>query len=301
MDLSKTKTQLIAGHAAFGDLLFFAKVDDDSTPETVVSNFFSWDEGNWTESDLAAPWATASMASIRRDDVGRVILAIGPHGEYWELVPRMNTEVIGRISEDSFLSRRLRVIDDTVLAAGMARKMFLREPDGSWMPAGPKAALPEGKAAGFNDLAGLSLKEVYAVGWHGEIWCWNGAKTWRQIDSPLSSHLSAACCKPDGTVIAVGYDGAMVQGKGEEWQVIDTGRKENLLSVAHFRGKTYACSAYLLMHLTPNGLVSVENLADSDDEPATCLHLLPSDDGEALFSLGPKDLFVLTDSWKRIV
>ena len=140
-----------------------------------------------------------------------------------------------------------------------------------------------------------------AVGWHGEIWRWNGANTWRQIDSPLSSHLSAACCKPDGTVIAVGYDGAMVQGKGDEWQVIDTGRKENLLSVAHFRGETYACSAYSLMRLTPNGLVAVDNLVDPDDEPVTCLHLLPSDDGEALFSLGPKDLFLLTDSWKRIV
>ncbi len=299
--MDHSDSHFLAGHAAFGDLLFFSKVDDDSTPETVISNFFSWDAGVWKESDVAAPWAASSMASIKPADIGRVILAIGPHGQFWQAIPGANTEFIGKISKDSFLSRRLRVVDGTVFAVGMARKMFRRERDGSWTPVGPKAALPEGKAAGFNDLAGLSQKEVYAVGWHGEIWRWNGANTWRQIDSPLSSHLSAACCKPDGTVIAVGYDGAMVQGNGDEWQVIDTGRKENLLSVAHFRGETYACSAYSLMRLTPNGLVAVDNLVDPDDEPVTCLHLLPSDDGEALFSLGPKDLFLLTDSWKRIV
>jgi hypothetical protein len=298
--MDHSDTHFLVGHAAFADLLFFAKAEDKSTPATVSSIFFWWDNNAWGESDQNAPWPAASMASIKPADGGRVILAIGPHGDYWEYVPQAKTEVFGKISKDSFLSRRLRVIEETVFAAGMARKMFRRERDGSWTPVGPKVALPEGKAAGFNDLAGRSLKEIYAVGWHGEIWRWNG-KTWRQIDSPLSAHLSAACCLPDGTVIAVGYDGAMVQGKGDEWRTIDTGRKETLLSVAHFRGETYVCSAYLLMHLTPDGLKPVENLADPDDEPATCLHLLPSDDGEALFLLGPKDLFLLTDSWARIV
>lgn len=301
--MDHSTTSFVAGDAAFPDLIFCAKSEDGrSTGQGVVCGFFCLDGDEWLQYEESVNWPVASLVAIKPPDIGRLVVAVGPHGDYWESLAQQQLERVGKIDTDgAFLARRLRAIDGQIFAVGMARKMFLREHDGRWTSVGPYAPLPEGRAAGFNDLAGLSAKDFYAVGWHGEIWRRIDGKKWRQIDSPLSAHLSAACCKPDGTVIAVGYEGAMVEGKGDEWRVVDTGRKENLLGVAHFRGETYACSPYMLMRLTSNGLLPVENLADPDDEPATCLHLLPSNDGGALVSLGPKDLFLLTDAWKRLV
>jgi hypothetical protein len=296
-------TGFLSGYAPFYDLLFCAKEEDGRTGvQGTVCGFFGLDGESWSQYFKSVNWPAISMASIRPQGIGRVVVAIGPHGDYWESLAELEVENVGRISQDGrFLARRLRVIEDTIFAAGMARKLFRRELDGQWTSVGTDAILPEGRAAGFNDIAGESLSEIYAVGWHGEIWSWDG-RVWVQIDSPTSAHLSAACCMPDGTILGVGYGGVMVRGRGDKWRTVDTGREENLLSVCSHNDEVFVCSAHKLMQLTDDGLVPVSMLADPNDPPATCLHLLQSDDHEALYSMGPKDLFRLQGSyWERLV
>jgi len=301
--MDHSTTTFLSGYAPFHDMLFFAKSEDGRTSKQgVVCGFFGLDGEEWGQYSESVDWPAISMASIKPEEIGRIVVAVGPHGQYWESVAEAEVENVGQLLQgEKFQARRLRVVNETMFAVGMARKALRREPDGTWASFGPSLPLPEGRATGFNDLVGTSLSEMYAVGWHGEIWNWD-EKVWRQIDSPISTHLSAACCMPDGTVLAVGYDGGMVRGRGDVWAPVDSGHTENLLDVCCFGGETYVCSAYKLMRLVADGLEPVANFADPEDVPATCLHLLKSHDNEAVYSMGPKDLFRLRGSvWERVV
>jgi len=227
------------------------------------------------------------------------VVAVGPAGQYWEAAPLSMKESIGRIGSAQPSIRGVRAIDDSLYLVGMGRLVMERVNVGQWRDMSPKGDQVKGQVVGFEDIGGFSSEEVYAVGWQGEIW-WRDKMKWRQVDSPVSANLNSIACGAEGVVYIVGDDGVMLEGRRETWKVIDTGKSENLLDVAVFKQQIFAVTDFSILRLSPDGrLVPADNFID-DDRPSTCLHLLDCPD--AVFSMGPSDLFRLTDGpWERLV
>jgi hypothetical protein len=249
--------------------------------------------------DESAAWPAIAMATIKPEGGTRTVVAVGPAGQYWEVAPQSLKEVMGIIGEAQRSIRGVRSVGDSLYLVGMGRLVMERVDVGQWHDMSPKGDQVKGQVVGFEDIGGFSTEEVYAVGWQGEIW-WRNKLKWRQVDSPVSANLNSIACSVEGVVYIVGDNGVMLEGRHETWKVVDTGKSENLLDVAVYKQQVFVVTDFGIFRLSPSGRLVAEDNFVEDDRPSTCLHLLESPD--AVFSMGPSDLFRLTDgSWERLV
>jgi hypothetical protein len=298
-------SSFLSGCAPLADFMFFSKeVDEFASENQPNCSFFSYDEDEedkddqFRKYDTSTSWVAIAMVTIKPTSTGkREVIAVAPDGEFWELEPLSTDEFTGVIKSSRGSIRSLTAIDDVVYGCGMARTVMKRESRGNWLEFGPPDS-QSGAVIGFEDISGFNAQDIYAVGWRGEIWHFNGKK-WNQIDSPTSSILSAVCCADDGFVYAVGHDGVMLKGRNDSWTIIETQRRDHLIDVEFYAGKIYVITNFDVFKLTKKGLeVDVEFPAK--DRPSTCLHLLKAVD--ALFCMGTKDLWrKKTSKWQRIV
>ena len=294
------------GWAPHVDFVFFARERDDLADEDVVAtSFYMWDEQaaldqQWGMYDAIVAWRAQGMASIKPASADRVTVALGTRGQYFEVEPATGAESVGVIGGLNVLIRRVAAIGDEIFAAGMGRSVIRRVRRGTWTEFGPgTTAADQGQVVGFEGIDGFAPDDIYVAGWAGEIWHWvNGA--WQRIDSPTNVNLNAvACDRRNGLVFAVGDNGSMVRGTGDQWEAVNTGRPENLQDVTVFDGQVFAVTDFGILRLTSDGLVPDDRFADAD-RPGTCLHLLLAEDG--VISMGPKDLFAFAGgTWRRIV
>lgn len=294
----------ISGCAPFKGYIFFAsQMDKLIAADQPNSSFFCYDEDD-TEQPFGAfetsvGWPAIAMATIKPDDdAERVVVAIGPNGNYWEGEPSTLKETVDRIQNFRGNLRALTVVDHVIYACGMGRVVLQRQGPGQWTSIGPGEFKGDPDVVGLEDIGGYNADEMYAVGWDGEIW-WRDRGKWRKVDSPTSVNLDALHCADDGHVYVIGQNGTMLKGRRDVWSVIDTGRTENLQDVAFYEGTVYVTTDFRILKLTDRGLVNDDDFVDAD-RPATCLHLLPAADG--LVMLGTKDLFRRNGGpWKRLV
>jgi hypothetical protein len=294
-------SSFLSGRAPFSDFLFFAKMNDSlAADDKPNSSFFVMDRDEWQKYDEIVEWPALDVETIKIGDGGRQVVAIGPSGQYWELDDDSLQETIGVIDKDAPSTRALATIEGTIYACGMSRKVYLREAVGRWREIGPNAPLPEDfTVVGFERMCGFSSREIYAVGWLGEIWRFDGTR-WVQLDSPVSTTLHSVTCAPDGNVYVVGARGVMIRGRGDVWTVLESGQRGNLMDVAYHDGTVYVVTNFRILKLVGDALVEESDFEKPDDRPRTCLHLLPAADG--LFSMGTHDLFRRTTGpWERIV
>lgn len=289
-----------SGCAVSAAVLFCAKeVEAVAQRGSPNSNFLALNRGDWHLYDGSAAWPAIAMATIKSAGAARTVVAVGPGGEFWEVAPQSLKKTMGKLPGAQPSIRGVRAVGDSIYLVGMARLVMERVDVGQWRDMGPKGDWAYGQVVGFEDIAGPLPDEIYAVGWQGEIW-WRDGTRWRQVDSPVSANLNAIACGQDGTVYVVGDNGVMLAGRHETWKILETGRSENLLDVAVYGQQVFVVTDFRILRLLQSGaLVGDDNFVE-DDQPATCLHLLPSPD--AIFSMGPSDLFRLTDgAWERLV
>jgi hypothetical protein len=285
-------TTFLSGCAPFYDFFFFAKeLDELAQSGQPNSTFFVFDEtdpeAQYRQYDVSVGWPAIAMATSKPPGAGRLVVALGPNGNYWELEPAPPLERAGQIADFQGNLRNVAVIDDVFYACGMGRRVLRRESPGVWRDIGPGTFAVDPDIIGFEDISGYGANEIYAVGWGGEIW-WCDAGQWKRIDSPTSVILRAVCCAEDA-VYAVGQGGTMVRGRYESWDVLATGRQENLMDIAVYRGEVRVCTNFRLLRWMDGELVNDMDFVEPTDQPATCLNLLCSADG--LISLGEKDVF----------
>lgn len=293
----------LSGCAPLDSVVFFAKeADEPAANGERNASFFIFNENDkeaaFKKYQRDVAWTAQAIATVKPASTGkRDVVAISDRGDFWEVEAATATEHVGRIDVVRGAVRSLAVVGDTVYGCGMARMVLMREGRGRWRELGPHDSAASA-IVGFEDLDGFGDDELYTVGWNGEIWRFSDRR-WHQIDSPVSSLLSAVCCGDDGQVRAVGHDGAMVQGRGDVWKAVETGRREQLLDVTTYKGEVYVVSNDAIFKLTSDGLVPDPDFADGE-RPSTCLHLLRAPD--ALVSMGTKDLWRKKDGvWKRLV
>jgi hypothetical protein len=291
----------LCGCAGSFELIFCAKeLDELVEQDQENSSFFVMFGSDWYKYEFDGAWSAISMATVKPSDSVRTVVAVAPHGAYWEVEPKSQQEVHGEIRKVKYAVRGSAVVDNVIYACGMGRHVLRRNGPGDWDEIGPSTSQDDdGLIVGFEGLAGFSADEMYAVGWGGEIWQLAHG-SWQRLDSPVSTKLNAVCCAADSDVYIVGDDGVMLRGRNEMWATLETERNDNLMDVAIYDSTVYVSTDFEILKLHDGVLVADDAFADPDDVPATCLHLVAAEDG--LISMGTKDLFRLHGGvWERLV
>jgi hypothetical protein len=185
-------------------------------------------------------------------------------------------------------------LDDDVIAVGMERQVYRRDASGAWsdMMQGIPESSPEG-VTGFECVLAISANEMYAAGWRGDIWTFDGV-TWRQIDSPTNLVITGMCAAPDGSIMACGRNGLLLSGRHDSWKIVREGAcPTDLWSLDGSTGKVFAAGLRHLFLLTEDGAELVGTDAQSHGE------LIYG--AGVLWSMGEKDFLSFDGvAWKRI-
>ncbi|MFZ1987193.1 MAG: hypothetical protein WAU91_22475 [Desulfatitalea sp.] len=226
---------------------------------TEHSILYLWDNGqlkdpvtlNWTVAALCYPdWPETEFVAIGK--TGR-LLDIRRNGATRELDPNTQQGLIIRA-----VLRNCRVIGGYVYAVGAGHQMIRIASDFSVhdfsVPSEQRASI--GETVGFEAVDGFTPEEIYAVGWEGEIWKYNG-RYWNIIDSPTNLIHTGIKCAPDGTVYIVGQQGGLLHGRGESWQPVESGTRDDLWDVCWFKDRPYVCSITHLFAMQNGTLAKV--------------------------------------------
>src|SRR3569833_960886 len=117
--------------------------------------------------------------------------------------------------------------------------------------------------------------DIYAVGWDGEVWNYDGA-SWHELPAITNQVLVDVCCTGDGVVYACGREGLLIKGRADIWEIVDTDDlEEDFWSLAWFDDRLFIASLYNLYTLGKKGLAEVSM---GKDTPGTC-NRLAADDG----------------------
>lgn len=193
----------------------------------------------------------------------------------------------------------LGIVDGYAYACGVWRQVFKRGDEGKWIPL--HAPMPtqkerEDAVIGFLSISGFSEKDIYAFGYGGEIWHYNGNK-WSQIDSPASRNLTTVVCASDGNVCGCGEGGTIAKGRNNEWTVMsDDAETANFYDAHWFAGSLYIVTLMRMLRLNEDGLNPVKF---GKDYPKTCYRLTSAEG--VMWSIGTNDIYSFDGKkWTRI-
>ncbi len=274
-------------------------VNDDLAKQQAPHGYMlQWDSGKWAQ--VALKWNPVSVAVMSHP--ARQGVAIGEFGDVQVAGGGdMHTEQIAdgpSIPEKRGTLRCVRSIGGRAYAAGMDRQVYRREDANRWIciDATMRPEPGSSEVVGFESIDGFSEKDIYAVGWQGAIWHYDG-KVWRQIDSPTNTILTNVCCAGDGNVYVSGRRGVLLRGRGETWEVIEhESSLQDIWGLAWYNDKLYASTLRQVFTLEGNALVVV----GMGDDPAESAYHLSAADG-VLWSIGAKDVMSFDGSeWTRI-
>lgn len=297
----KLNFSIVTGVVRYADFALVSLVDSKLARQGIPHSFVTeWDDGLWLgEPDMEVDWDTVSAANALYPLKQGLIL--GESGEVMcDGSNDFHFEQIGsgKNSPDNFGPMRgIRLIGEQVYAVGMNRQVYRRDKKGIWtnIDAGVRT-LPGNEVTGFEAIDGFDEKEIYAVGWDGEIWHYNGRK-WIQKDSPTNFILVDVCCAGDGNVYACGRVGTLLRGRGDRWEVIEhESINDDIWSLAWYKDRLFMSTMNEVMVLDGDRLLLMNM---GKDRPKTCFHLSTADG--VLWSIGAKDIMSYDGNiWTRI-
>lgn len=248
--------------------------------------------GQWVD-HFDTMW-DASAIVVATPPVPGVVVIVGEGGQ---VVRRFDGHVLPeQLPGAPVMIRNARVIGGLVHACGMQRQVFVRSEAGQWDEISAPAGAP-GEVVGFEDIDGYSAQEIYAVGWGGEVWQYDGAH-WTGLLGSMDFVFTAVCCAPDGLVYAAGQQGVMIRGRADKWDGIEWERpvKADLLDLCWFKDRLYVATATGLFTLNGNALTRAVRLGQ--DGPLSCLSLSVAEG--VLWAVGKQEAACFDGSrWRR--
>ena len=121
--------------------------------------------------------------------------------------------------------QKIKRIDGYAWAVGLRRFVSKRFNIGDWRPvmngisSGVAAANGSAFDYGFNDIAGFTENDIYAVGGQGDIWHFDG-HVWQQCGFPTNDKLTNVVCADDGFVYVASRK-RIWRGKLNKWESVD--------------------------------------------------------------------------------
>lgn len=271
--------------------------EDGATPRSRV---FVHDRGQWLE-PVDLEWNVRSCTVCRHPAERMLsiseqgyVLALG--GGQVAVEPRIapGDQTPGPLTEVRAIA------GDTVVAVGTLRQAFLREQPGQWLRIDQscRASGPGAADHAFLSVDGFSPTDIYAAGWEGEVWHYDG-QTWTAQEIPTNLAFYRLCCAGDGLVYAVGQRGLILRGSRDRWEILQQeSTQEDLWGCEWFQDRLFVATTHALYELDKNDLVPVEY--SEQRIPATC-YALSAADG-IMWSIGTHDVMQLDkNGWSRII
>ncbi|MCP4744828.1 MAG: hypothetical protein GY874_01610 [Desulfobacteraceae bacterium] len=148
--------------------------------------------------------------------------------------------------------------------------------------------IDDGLPEDFNIEAihGFNGSDIYAVGFEGKVWHFDGL-AWKECDDmPTNIILNTICCAGDGNVYIGGHKGVLLRGRKDAWGIVDESHiEDDIWNLEWFKGKLYISTLHHVYCLDKDQFHSVEF---GGNPPKTCYHL--STDGNVMWSIGEKDI-----------
>jgi hypothetical protein len=293
------------GLSPLSDKYAYVTVSEDGRDPTADPNtqILSWSRGTW-KSLCRTRWQTADIATAASGD--RRTLALSAEGDAMVLGTdtKQESHVTGPgengPQELGFLKRVIS-INNTFFAVGMHKQCYRFDDQWSVLNEGMDLTAA---GVGIEAIDGSSVDDLYAVGWGGHIWHFDGTR-WRPQPRLVEFMLHDVCCAGDGRVYACGRMGLLIALTSVGWrQLRQNTLKETILRLAWFQDQLFA--------LTKTAVYVVESRISSSGEEA---HWLRRSDppkwvesysdlkssGDSLWALGRKDILAFDGTnWKRI-
>jgi hypothetical protein len=155
--------------------------------------------------------------------------------------------------------------------------------------------LPE--SFGATAIDGFSSEEIYAAGYAGALWRFDGKK-WKRQELPTNVHLHSVRCAKDGKVYVAGRKGTLIVGRKDKWDIIvNQALKDTLWDLEWFEGKLYVSALSGVYELSNE---SIELVDFGNEKPKTFYHL--SAGKGVMWSIGEKDIVSFDgEKWTRII
>lgn len=286
-----THSNYITGAARFSYLVYLV-IQDKALTERSVDHcrLIAFQRGELAHI-ADRNWNTTAICVVKKPS--EKMVAISEYGDVLTYVKGVTTEEL--IQPRPTVVRNVGVVDGIALACGMRREVFMRVREAEWIAIPAPVPAPQ-ENAGFEAICGFSMAEVYAVGWDGEIWQWNGEK-WVERPSPTNLILTGICCGEDGRVYVCGQGGTLIRGRNETWEIISTAdAMTDFWDLCWFNGALYIASMTMLFRLIDDRLEAVDF---GSDPPRTCGRL--SSAQGVLWSVGASDVFSYDGAtWTRV-
>jgi hypothetical protein len=270
-----------------------ASMIDTNNPDLPYASFFDHDSELF--GDIGdSKWNCVSLCAAEVPK--KQMVALGEYGQV--KVFGSDDEYEERITIDEVEFREIRTIAGVPYACGMDRHVYRRDGPNKWIPIFgdmDKQAAPD-IVFGFESIHGYTHDDIYAVGWHGEIWHFNG-EVWSQQSSPSNFILNKVLCAPDGYVYICGLAGLIIRGRNNNWEIVDEGAIGlDLWDLEWFNDKLWISSHSMIYTLENN---IVEPVEFDDDVPSSFYHL-DARDG-ILWTIGAEDIMQFDgEEWIRI-
>ncbi len=298
MNSGKLPVTFLNAHSGRKGLVGILGFPDSFSSDTVFSRFFMYLDGQWGHEDF--DFDGKSITYTRDSSSGNWSWwVLGKNGEIAELTAE-NTDTqqipgAGLNREDAYgYVEAIKKIDATLYVCGYGRQVY-KFTDGQWQSISDEI-LTHDSATGFFDIDGSDSRHIYAVGWKGEIFFYDGNQ-WHKDDSPTNSHLASVCCAEDGSVWIAGNKGVVLHGRFNQWtQISSEEMTGNWYCVAVYEGKTYLAGNQQLAVVEGDEIVPLD--VGVGREITT--HKLSVKEG-LLWSVGEKDILMFDgQKWQEI-
>ncbi|MBW1298468.1 hypothetical protein [Aquimarina litoralis] len=271
----------------------------DSKSES-LSYFFRWKDG-WSKQELQLE--AVSIAVCEKPEIQ--VFIIGNMGNLFRWGKNGFSPEVIDISEEGPQHygniRNTATIDGHVYVVGMGRTVYKNDDVGSWIRHDYDIRDAEG-SVGFNAIGGYQEDELYAVGFDGEIFYYNGNK-WNQVKSPTKLILNAVVCTPNSKVYACGQNGTLLFGRYDKWEIINQKVvTDTFLSAVWFLDKLYlSTSKGLFQYTEAQGMKEVTKLPENELIPGASFNVLSCSENW-LWSAGRKLIMRTKDGkhWEKV-
>lgn len=257
-----------------------------------------WMQGTWGQYMIHAP--SVSHCVIREAE--RTVLTLGPDGTVHTATPAgFGWEKIDDSPEGPNSLRMMsdiRPIGESVYAAGMSRMVYRRASGGRWsrFDTGMRGTRAELTIGGFLSIDGHAEDLLYAVGFKGEMWCFE-TNTWKRIESPTNLKIERVRAVSPELAVACGGAGTILMGSRGDWgPVVQDLTDRTFWGLEYFNGRFYLADGKAIYTLDGTTLSPVD-LGLPDPVSPVRLH---AGDG-VLWSVGESDMLRFDGrNWERV-
>jgi hypothetical protein len=250
------------GVAAFSkDRAFFVAAHRDAEEKNLpVSHVLRWKSGAWESKPFQV--RATSLAVVHHPDPNLLVMSIDGKIVRWG-AKDFSEEVVDTSKEGPQHIgdlREVREIGKRGYVAGMGRTAYRCDGPGTWVRVdkGVRVEKDDDSDSGFNSIHAFGEKDVYAAGFDGEIWSYDGKK-WKKRETPTNLALYRVLCAPDGNVYAAGQLGTLLVGKADQWEVVKhDATREDFWGSAWFKGRFYVATSNGIFVLNKRTLEKLE-------------------------------------------